>query len=49
MGKRLAVLVLVVLVVAAPGPNPIDHTTLPYKRLRPGIRLMPMGPEFRLP
>jgi microcystin degradation protein MlrC len=36
-----------VLVVAAPGANPIDHTTLPYKRLRPGIRLMPMGPEFR--
>ncbi len=36
-----------VLVVAAPGANPIDHTTLPYKHLRPGIRLMPMGPEFR--
>jgi microcystin degradation protein MlrC len=36
-----------VLVVAAPGANPIDHTTLPYKRLRPGMRLMPMGPEFR--
>lgn len=36
-----------VLVVAAPGANPIDHTKLPYKRLRPGIRLMPLGPEFR--
>ncbi len=36
-----------VLIVAAPGANPIDHTKLPYKRLRPGIRLMPMGPEFR--
>jgi microcystin degradation protein MlrC len=36
-----------VLVVAAPGANPIDHTVLPYKHLRPGIRLMPMGPEFR--
>jgi microcystin degradation protein MlrC len=36
-----------VLVVAAPGANPIDHTMLPYKHLRPGIRLMPMGPEFR--
>ena len=36
-----------VLVVAAPGANPIDHTLLPYEHLRPGIRLMPMGPEFR--
>ena len=33
-----------VLVAAAPGPNPIDHTKLDYKRLRPGVRLMPGGP-----
>lgn len=36
-----------VLVAAAPGPNPIDHRTLDYKRLRPGVRLMPGGPEHR--
>ncbi len=33
-----------ILVVAAPGPNPVDHLKLDYKRLRPGIRLMPLGP-----
>ncbi len=30
-----------ILVVAAPGPNPADHTEFPYRRLRPGVRLMP--------
>jgi microcystin degradation protein MlrC len=35
-----------VLVVATPGPNPVDYTTLPYRNLRPGMRLMPMGPAF---
>jgi len=35
-----------VLVVKAPGPNPLDHTELDYKRLRPGVRLMPNGPAF---
>jgi len=34
-----------VLVAAAPGPNPIDHSKLDYKRLRPGVRLMPGGAE----
>ncbi len=34
-----------VLVVTAPGPNPADHTRLDYRRLRPGVRLMPLGPE----
>lgn len=33
-----------ILIVAAPGPNPVDHLALPYRHLRPGIRLMPMGP-----
>ena len=35
-----------ILVVAAPGPNPIDHLALPYRNLRPGLRLTPMGPAF---
>ena len=34
-----------ILVVTAPGPNPADHTRLDYRRLRPGVRLMPLGPE----
>ncbi len=33
-----------VIVVAAPGPNPVDHLQLDYKRLRQGVRLMPGGP-----
>lgn len=36
-----------VLVVAAPGPNPVDHLALSYRNLRPGVRLMPNGPTFR--
>jgi microcystin degradation protein MlrC len=36
-----------VLVVATPGPNPADPAILDWKRLRPGIRLKPHGPEFR--
>jgi microcystin degradation protein MlrC len=35
-----------ILIVAAPGPNPVDHLGLPYRRLRPGLRLMPKGPVF---
>jgi microcystin degradation protein MlrC len=35
-----------ILVVAAPGPNPVDHLELSYRRLRPGLRLMPLGPAF---
>jgi microcystin degradation protein MlrC len=33
-----------ILVVAAPGPNIDDPTKLPYRRLRPGVRLRPLGP-----
>jgi microcystin degradation protein MlrC len=35
-----------VLIVAAPGPNPADHRRLPYRRLRRGLRIMPLGPPF---
>lgn len=34
------------LVAACPGPNTADHTQLAFKRLRPGLRVMPMGPAF---
>ncbi|MEM7207564.1 MAG: M81 family metallopeptidase [Pseudomonadota bacterium] len=37
-----------VLVVIAPGANPGRSTDLPYKKLREGIRLAPLGPEFKL-
>jgi microcystin degradation protein MlrC len=36
-----------ILVVAAPGPNLADHRQLPYRNLKPGIRLMPKGPGFK--
>ena len=35
-----------IIVVAAPGPNPADPSTLPWTRLRKGIRLKPKGPAF---
>lgn len=35
-----------ILVVKSPGPVFADHTELAYKNLRPGVRLMPMGPAF---
>ncbi len=35
-----------ILVVKAPGPNALDYTELTYRNLRPGQRLMPMGPAF---
>jgi microcystin degradation protein MlrC len=35
-----------ILVVAAPGPNRVDHLEFAYRRLRPGLRLMPLGPAF---
>ena len=35
-----------VLICAAPGPMPADPATLPWRRLRPGIRLRPLGPAF---
>jgi microcystin degradation protein MlrC len=34
------------LICAAPGPMPADPSTLPWKHLRPGIRLKPNGPAF---
>jgi microcystin degradation protein MlrC len=36
-----------ILVCAAPGPMPVDPAMLPWKRLRPGIRIAPNGPVFR--
>jgi microcystin degradation protein MlrC len=35
-----------ILVIAAPGPNPLDYRDLPYRNLRLGLRLTPMGPAF---
>jgi microcystin degradation protein MlrC len=36
-----------ILVVVAPGPNVADHLALDYKRLRSGVRLVPLGAERR--
>jgi microcystin degradation protein MlrC len=36
-----------ILIVAAPGANPVDNRDLPYKRIRKGIRLMPLAEPFR--
>jgi microcystin degradation protein MlrC len=35
-----------VLVCAAPGPMPVDPATLPWTKLRRGLRLRPNGPVF---
>ena len=35
-----------VLLVAAPGPNLVDHRGFGYRNLRPGLRIMPRGPAF---
>jgi microcystin degradation protein MlrC len=35
-----------VIVVIAPGYYRADPTVYPYRRLRPGVRLKPLGPEF---
>ena len=32
-----------ILVVKAPGANALDYSELSYRKLRPGVRLMPMG------
>ena len=37
------------LICAAPGAMPADTATLPWTRLRPGIRLKPNGPAFVSP
>ena len=34
------------LICAAPGAMPADTASLPWKRLRPGIRIKPNGPAF---
>jgi microcystin degradation protein MlrC len=34
------------LICAAPGAMPADPATLPWTRLRPGIRIKPNGPVF---
>ena len=36
-----------ILIVAAPGANPVDNRDLPYKRIRKGIRLMPLAEPFK--
>lgn len=38
-----------ILIVAAPGANPVDHRALQYRHLRDGLRLMPMGEAFVRP
>jgi microcystin degradation protein MlrC len=38
-----------VLVVAAPGPMPMDPTQLPWTKLRPGVRVAPMGKALGKP
>ena len=35
-----------ILICAAPGPMPADPATLPWKRLREGVRIKPMGRAF---
>src|SRR5512138_2472499 len=35
-----------VLVVVSPGPVVLDNRELPFRRLRPGLRIMPGGPVF---
>ena len=35
-----------ILIVAAPGANPVDNTALDYKRLRKGLRIMPLGQAY---
>jgi microcystin degradation protein MlrC len=34
-----------ILIVAAPGANPVDHRALSYQHLRKGVRLMPLSAE----
>jgi microcystin degradation protein MlrC len=35
-----------VIIVASPGPNPVDHLALDYRNLRSGLRLTPLGPTY---
>ena len=36
-----------ILIVAAPGANPVDNRDLPYRRIRKGVRLMPLAEPFK--
>lgn len=36
-----------ILIVTAPGPSVADTLALDYRRLRPGLRLAPLGPVFK--
>ncbi|TDJ20998.1 MAG: hypothetical protein E2O65_01010 [Gammaproteobacteria bacterium] len=36
-----------ILIAVAPGAHLVDSTQHPFRHLRPGVRLSPMGPEFR--
>jgi microcystin degradation protein MlrC len=36
-----------VLIVRAPGPALADPADFPWKHLRPGMRLRPLGPAFQ--
>lgn len=36
-----------ILVCQSPGPMAVDPATLPWRRLRPGLRLSPLGPVFQ--
>jgi len=36
-----------VLIAVAPGAHVVDSTKYPFRHLRPGVRLAPLGPEFR--
>ena len=38
-----------VLMVESPGAMIVDPVKLPFKRLRPGVRMRPLGPTFPLP
>ncbi|MEM9781345.1 MAG: M81 family metallopeptidase [Pseudomonadota bacterium] len=38
-----------ILVARAPGPMAVDPSTLPWRRLRPGLRTAPGGPAFKPP
>jgi microcystin degradation protein MlrC len=35
-----------VIVALAPGMHLVDPGQFPYRRLRPGVRLRPLGPKF---
>ena len=35
-----------ILVAVAPGAHVVDSTTYPFRNLRAGVRLAPLGPEF---